>query len=215
LLLERHNIAAQVLETINASLSAQGLMLKTGTVLDATIIAAPSSTKNRGGERDPEMHQTKKGNQWHFGMKAHIGVDADSGLVHSVVGTAANEHDLNVAGQLLHGQEQTIHADAGYQGAAKREELKEIEAQWHVAMRPGKRRALEKNNEADAIADKIEKVKASIRAKVEHPFRVIKQQFGYAKVRYRGIKKNTQRLVMMFALSNLWMVRKQLMKQAG
>lgn len=210
-LLERHNVAPRVLELINAGLAAQGFMLKTGTVVDATIIAAPSSTKNKSGERDPEMHQTKKGNQWHFGMKAHIGVDADSGLVHTVVGTAANEHDLNVAGQLLHGSEKAVHADAGYQGAAKREELKDKPVDWHIAMRPGKRKAMDKTSQLGVFDEKIEKAKASIRAKVEHPFRVVKQQFGHAKVRYRGLAKNTARLVMLFAMSNLWMVRKKLM----
>jgi transposase, IS5 family len=214
-LLEQQELSQKMFDTVNALLTERGLMLKTGTVVDATIIAAPSSTKNKSGERDPEMHQTKKGNQWHFGMKAHIGVDADSGLVHTVVGTAANEHDLNVAGQLLHGQEDSVHADAGYQGAAKREELKEVKADWFIAMRPGKRKALDKASPLGALDEQIEKAKASIRAKVEHPFRVIKQQFGYAKLRYRGLKKNTQRLLTMFALSNLWMARKELMRSAG
>lgn len=211
-LLEQHELSKKMFDAVNALLTHRGLMLKTGTAVDATIIAAPSSTKNKDGKRDPEMHQTKKGKQWHFGMKAHVGVDADSGLVHTVVGTAANEHDLNVAGQLLHGQEESVHADAGYQGAQKRDELKEVKAHWYIAMRPGKRKALDKTSELGAMEDKIEKAKASIRAKVEHPFRIIKQQFGYAKVKYRGLKKNTQRLLTMFALSNLWMVRKALMQ---
>ena len=210
-LLERHQLAPQVLATINAGLAHQGLLLKTGTVVDATIIAAPSSTKNSSGERDPEMHQTKKGNQWHFGMKAHIGVDADSGLVHSVVGTAANVNDVTQAGALVHGEESDVFADAGYQGVAKREETQGIEANWHVAMRPGKRKALDKSTPMGEIMDKLEQTKARIRAKVEHPFRVIKQQFGHAKVRYRGLAKNTARLTMLFALSNLWMVRKRLL----
>lgn len=210
-LLEKHQLAPQVLGTINAGLAHQGLLLKTGTVVDATIIAAPSSTKNSSGERDPEMHQTKKGNQWHFGMKAHIGVDADSGLVHSVVGTAANVNDVTQAGALVHGEESDVFADAGYQGVAKREETQGIEANWHVAMRPGKRKALDKSTPMGEIMDKLEQAKARIRAKVEHPFRVIKQQFGHAKVRYRGLAKNTARLTMLFALSNLWMVRKRLL----
>lgn len=210
-LLEKHQLAPQVLATINAGLAHQGLLLKTGTVVDATIIAAPSSTKSSSGERDPEMHQTKKGNQWHFGMKAHIGVDADSGLVHSVVGTATNVNDVPQAGALVHGEETDVFADAGYQGVAKREETQGIEANWHVAMRPGKRKALDKSTPMGEIMDTLEQTKARIRAKVEHSFRVIKQQFGHAKVRYRGLAKNTARLTMLFALSNLWMVRKRLL----
>ena len=185
-LLERHQLSLQLLATVNATLTAKGLLLKSGTVVDATLIAAPSSTKNSSGERDPEMHQTKKGNQWHFGMKAHIGVDADSGLVHTVIGTAANVNDVTQAGALVHGQESDVFADAGYQGVSKREETQHVEANWHVAMRPGKRKALDKATPMGAVLDKLEHVKASIRAKVEHPFRVIKRQFGHAKVRYRG-----------------------------
>lgn len=210
-LLEKHDLAPQVLATINAALARQGLLLKTGTLVDATLIAAPSSTKNKSGQRDPEMHQAKKGNQWHFGMKAHIGVDADSGLVHSVIGTAANVCDVTQAAGLLHGQESDVFADAGYQGVAKREEAKDLDVRWHVAMRPGKRRVLDKMRESHRLVDHLEKLKASVRAKVEHPFRVVKQQFGYAKVRYRGLAKNTARLTMLFALVNLWMVRRQIL----
>jgi len=213
-LLERHNLSLQILATVNATLSAKGLLLKSGTVVDATLIAAPSSTKNSSGERDPEMHQTKKGNQWHFGMKAHIGVDADSGLVHTVIGTAANVNDVTQAGALVHGEEADVFADAGYQGVAKREETQGIEANWHVALRSGKRRALDKSTTMGAIMDKLEHVKASIRAKVEHPFRVIKRQFGHVKVRYRGLAKNTAQLHTLFALSNLWMVRRTLLQGA-
>ena len=214
-LLEKHKLAPQVLATINAGLAQQGLLLKTGTVVDATLIAAPSSTKNKDGERDPEMHQTKKGNQWHFGMKAHIGVDADSGLVHTVIGTAANVNDVTQAGALLHGQETDAWGDAGYQGVDKREELQGSKARWHVAMRPGKRRALNPQRELHQLMEKVEKLKASVRAKVEHPFRVIKQQFGHAKVRYRGLAKNTARLTMLFALGNLWMARRQILGAQG
>lgn len=213
-LLETHNLSLQILATVNATLTAKGLLLKSGTVVDATLIAAPSSTKNSSGERDPEMHQTKKGNQWHFGMKAHIGVDADSGLVHTVIGTAANVNDVTQAGALLHGEEENVFADAGYQGVAKREEVQHIEAHWHVAMRPGKRKALDKANPMGAVLDKLEHVKARIRAKVEHPFRVIKRQFGHVKVRYRGLAKNTAQLHTLFALSNLWMVRRTLLSEA-
>ena len=208
-LLEANHLSIELLATINATLAARGLMLKTGTVVDATLIAAPSSTKNSSGERDPEMHQTKKGNQWHFGMKAHIGVDADSGLVHTVIGTAANVNDVTQGHGLLHGQESVVFADAGYQGAAKREEATGVP--WQVAMRPGKRRALDKNSPWGSLLDKAEKLKASVRAKVEHPFRVVKCQFGFTKVRYKGLAKNTAQLVTLFALSNLWMARRQLM----
>ena len=210
-LLEEHQLSIQILASVNATLAAKGLLLKSGTAIDATLIAAPSSTKNSTGERDPEMHQTQKGNQWHFGMKAHIGVDADSGLVHTVVGTAANVSDVTQASALVHGEETDVFADAGYQGVAKREETQGIEANWHVAMRPGKRRALDKSSPMGAVLDKLEHVKASIRAKVEHPFRVIKRQFGHVKVRYRGLMKNTAQLHTLFALSNLWMARHRLL----
>ena len=213
-LLEEHQLSLQILATVNSTLAAKGLLLKNGTAIDATLIAAPSSTKNSGGERDPEMHQTKKGNQWHFGMKAHIGVDADSGLVHTVVGTAANVNDVTQASALVHGEESDVFADAGYQGVAKREEAQGIEANWHVAMRPGKRKALDKATPMGRVLDELEHVKASIRAKVEHPFRVIKRQFGHVKVRYRGLMKNTAQLHTLFALSNLWMARHRLLQRA-
>ena len=214
-LLEKHQLAPQVLAAINTGLAQQGLMLKTGTIVDATIIAAPSSTKNKDGERDPEMHQTKKGNQWHFGMKAHIGVDADSGLVHTVIGTAANVNDVTQAAGLLHGKEKHAWGDAGYQGVDKRQEMQGSKAKWHVAMRPGKRKALDPEGELHKLLEKAERLKASMRAKVEHPFRVIKQQFGYVKVRYRGLKKNTAQLFTLFAPSNLWMVRGKLLAAQG
>ena len=213
-LLEENKLAAQILQTVNELLQAKGLLLKAGTVVDATLIAAPSSTKNASGERDPEMHQTKKGNQWHFGMKAHIGVDADSGLVHTVRGTAANVNDVVEANSLLHGQESDACGDAGYQGAAKRPDAGEGVA-WHIAMRPGKRRALDKTRKVDALVDQLEQIKTSIRAKVEQPFRVIKRQFGHLKVRYRGLAKNTAQLTTLFALSNQWMVRRKLLVLDG
>ncbi len=210
-LLERNNLSVQIMATINATLAAKGLMLRTGTVVDATIIAAPSSTKNSSGERDPEMHQTKKGNAWHFGMKAHIGVDADTGLVHTVIGTAANVNDVTQGYGLLHGEETVVFADAGYQGAMKRPEANGVE--WQVAMRPGKRRALDKQTTWGQMLDKAERIKASVRAKVEHPFRVIKCQFGFTKVRYKGLAKNTAQLVTLFALSNLWMARNRVLNR--
>ena len=207
--LEKNKLAERILATVNLLLGAKGLMLRSGTVVDATLISAPSSTKNASGERDPEMHQSKKGQQWFFGMKAHIGVDADSGLVHTVRGTSGNVNDVVEANSLLHGQETDVFADAGYQGAHKRPDAKE-DVTWHVAMRPGKRKLLDKADPMDALTDQVERIKASIRAKVEHPFRVIKRQFGHVKVRYRGLAKNTAQLHTLFALANLWMVRKRL-----
>ena len=209
-LLEEHDLSPKILQVINAKLAAQGLLLKTGTVVDATLIAAPSSTKNKTGERDPEMHQTKKGNQWHFGMKAHIGVDADSGLVHTVIGTAANVNDVTQGHALLHGEEQVVFADAGYQGAPKRDEATGVD--WQIAMRPGKRKQ-QRLTPWGALMEQAEKLKAGVRAKVEHPFRVIKRQFGHGKARYRGLAKNTAQLITLFALSNIWMARKVLLQR--
>ena len=166
-LLEEHGLSVQIMTAINATLAQKGLLLKTGTVVDATLIAAPSSTKNSTGERDPEMHQSKKGHQWHFGMKAHIGVDADSGLIHSVIGIAANANDVTQGHGLLHGDEQVVFADADYQGATKRLDATGVD--WHVAMRHSKRRALDKNSPWGKLLDKAEQIKASVRAKVEHP----------------------------------------------
>lgn len=209
-LLEAHKLAAQILVVVNDILRDKGLMLRSGTVVDATLISAPSSTKNASGERDPEMKQSKKGQQWYFGMKAHIGVDAESGLVHTVRGTAGSVNDVVEANTLLHGEETDAFGDAGYQGAHKRPDARSG-VQWHVAMRPGKRKALDLNHPVEAIRETIEKIKASIRAKVEHPFRVIKRQFGHTKVRYRGLAKNTAQLHTLFALANLWLVRRKLM----
>ena len=157
------------------------------------------------------MHQTQKGNQWHHGMKGHTGVDADSGLVHSLTTTAANAHDVNQASELLHGEETDVFADSGYRGVEKREEIqaKHPDVMWHIAMMPGRRKAMDKSTPMGAILEQFEKTKARIRAKVEHPFRVIKRQFGYTKVRYRGLTKNTAQLYTLFMLSNLWMVRKR------
>ena len=208
--LEKHKLAEQILLTVNELLTQRALLLKAGTAVDATLIAAPTSTKNKSKARDPEMHSSKKGNQWYFGMKAHIGVDADSGLVHTVRGTSGHVSDIAEGNTLLHGQETVAFGDAGYQGIEKRPDAK-TGVTWHVAMPAGRRKALDKNDPLDALTDKIEKAKAGIRAKVEHPFRVLKRQFGFAKVRYRGLKKNTAQLFTLFALSNLWMVRGKLM----
>ena len=205
-LLEKHNLGRGLLEEINAHLESRGLKLREGTIVDATIIEAPSSTKNRARERDPEMHQTRKGNQWHFGMKAHIGVDSETGLVHSLSATAANAHDVTEAHNLLHGGETVVWGDAGYQGVSKREENLELEVEWRVAMRPGKRRQLE----PDSDAARWEKAKASVRARVEHPFLRLKRVFGYGKVRYRGLAKNAERLALLFGLGNLLAAEGQL-----
>ncbi len=209
-------------------------MITVTTILtnNATLIAAPSSTKNQDRSRAPEMHQTKKGNNWHFGMTsrrrrtpagrsrvagcgheqgeaaqmAHIGVDAESGLTHTVVTTPANAHDVTQTHALLHGQEATVHGDADYVGAEKREENQVTPVTWHIAMRPGTRRALPDTPLGQTL-EKIEHAQAHIRAKVEHPFRIVKRQFGYLKTRYRGLAKNTAQVVTLFALANLYHAR--------
>ena len=209
-LLEAHKLAPQILAVVNELLGAKGLLLRTGTVVDATLIAAPSSTKNASGERDPEMKQSRKGQQWYFGMKAHIGVDADSGLVHTVRGTSGSVNDVVEANALLHGEKTEAWGDAGYQDAAKRPDAKDG-VRWNIAMRPSKRRQLDKTKRGEQLTDQLERIKASIRAKVEHPFGVNKRQFGRVKVRYRGLKKNTAQLHTLFALFNLWMARRSLM----
>lgn len=209
-LLEKQGLTRRIFEAINAHLAAKGLLLREGTIVDATIIAAPPSVKNRDKARDPEMHQVKKGNQWHFGMKAHIGVDAASGLVHTVVGTAANVADVTQAHELLHGEESDVLGDAGYQGVEKRPENARRKIDWHIAMRPGKRRALKADRLGELMA-RYERAKASLRAKVEHPFHIVKNLFGHRKVRYRGLAKNTAQLWSLFALPNLFIQRKALL----
>ncbi|WPG41324.1 IS5 family transposase [Variovorax sp. EBFNA2] len=210
-LLEANDLAEDIFKRVNAHLARKGLLLKRGSIVDATIIAAPSSTKNESGERDPQMHQTKKGNQWHFGMKAHIGVDADSGLVHTVTTTAANEADVEQVSDLLHGKEDAVWADSGSRGAQSRVKR---DVQWHIAGRPSDMAKMPEGR-AKARARKQEYQKASIRAKVEHPFRVIKRQFGLMKVRFKGLAKNTAHVITLFALSNLWMARRKLMAMQG
>lgn len=209
--LEKHDLGAAMLAKVNAHLTDKGLLLREGTIVDATIIHAPSSTKNKQRARDPEMHQTRKGNQWYFGMKAHIGVDAESGLTHTVTTTAANKADVTEVDKLLHGKEKTVHADAGYTGAEKRAPKRG--RKWHIAAKRGSIKALPEGDLKDA-AKEVEYLKAAVRAKVEHPFRVIKRQFGYQKVRYRGLVKNTAQIMTLFALSNLWMTRRTLLATA-
>lgn len=209
-LLEKHHLTESIFSAINAHLADKGLFLREGTIVDATLIAAPPSTKNKAGERDAEMHQTKKGNQWHFGMKAHIGVDAQSGLVHTLVGTAANVHDVTQAQALLHGDETDVFGDAGYQGVEKREENLELPVTWHVAMRPGKRKQLP-GTPLGELMEEVEQAKASIRAKVEHPFHVVKNLFHHRKVRYKGLAKNTAQLFSLFGFANLMLARRWLL----
>jgi IS5 family transposase len=208
-LLEEHKLTERIFAAINTLLAVKGLILKEGTVVDATIIAAPSSTKNQEGKRDPEMHQTKKGNQWHFGMKAHIGVDAGSGITHTLVTTPANAADVSQAHALLHGEEKLVFGDAGYQGVERREENRNTPVTWHVALRPGKRRKLP-DTEVGRLDEQIEQAKASVRAKVEHPFHIIKNLLGLKKVRYRGLAKNTAQLFTLFGLANLLIAKRYL-----
>ncbi len=210
-LLETHDLAAQMFAAVNAHLHARGLTLQKSTIVDATIIHAPSSTKNREGKRDPEMHQTKKGNQWYFGMKAHIGVDADSGMVHTVTTTAANVADVTQAEHLLHGKETHLHGDAGFTGVEKRIKRK---LKYSIAEKRGKQKQLPEGIAQGAWRE-LERRKAQVRAKVEHPFRVIKRQFGYVKVRFKGLAKNHGQVLTLFALSNLWMARRKLLYLQG
>ncbi len=205
-LLERHGLGKKLFGQINKHLQHHGLMLREGSIVDATIIAAPSSTKNKSGARDEEMHQVMKGNEWHFGMKMHIGVDEALGLIHSVETTSANEHDVTVAEKLLHGAEKRIWGDAGYTGIEKRDEHLQRKVQWLIAMRPGKRAQLLRNS----MIFQAEKHKASVRAKVEHAFFYIKRMFGYNKVRYKGLAKNTNRLYVLAGLANMLRSQKYL-----
>ena len=203
-LLETHNLCKGLFAAINADLTARGLLLREGTLVDATLIAAPSSTKNQKKERDPEMHQTRKGNQWYFGMKAHIGADRDSKLVHTVVVTAANVADVTKTAELLHGAEQQVHADAGYTGVEKRPEIVALvrKIDWQIACKRGLIKALAEGAEKTAVKA-VEKTKASVRAFVEHPFHIVKNLFGHRKVRYRGLAKNGHQLYTLFGLANV------------
>lgn len=202
-LLEKHQLGQAMFEALNARLEAAGLVMRGGSIVDATIIAAPSSTKNASGTRDPAMRQTKKGNQWYFGMKAHAGVDAGTGLVHSVTVTAASVHDLDEIGHLVRGDDEVVYADAGYQGVEKRPEIARdphlSAVQWRVAARKGALKAMHPHEQA------IESRKASVRAKVEHVFLILKRDFGFAKTRYRGLAKNLNHLQVAMASANLLM----------
>jgi IS5 family transposase len=203
-LLETHDLCKGLFTAINADLTARGLLLREGTLVDATLIAAPSSTKNQEKQRDPEMHQTKKGNQWYFGMKAHIGADRDSKLVHTVVVTAANVADITQTAELLHGQEKQVHADAGYTGVEKREEIVTLKRKidWQIAGKRGQIKAMVEGAEKETLKA-VEKAKASVRAFVEHPFHILKNIFRHRKVRYRGLAKNGHQLYILFGLANV------------
>jgi IS5 family transposase len=220
-LLEDHDLTVKLFDGINADLTERGLLLREGTMVDATIIAAPPSTKNKDKARDPEMHQTKKGNEWHFGMKAHIGADADSGLVHSLHATSANDSDVAHTHEVLHGQEMKAFLDAGYRGVDKRPEVVQAQAEgkirsdieWNVALR---RSTITKMAEGTlkTLTKALERVKAQIRARVEHPFHVVKNLFHYKKVRYKGLAKNKAQLYSLFGLANLIIVKKKLLAMA-
>ena len=203
-LLETHDLCKGLFSAINADLTARGLLLREGTLVDATLIAAPPSTKNKEKKRDPEMHQTRKGNQWYFGMKAHIGADRDSKLVHTVVVTAANVADITKTAELLHGAERQVHADAGYTGVEKRAEIVAMERkiEWQIAGKRGAVKAMAEGAEKEAI-QAVEKAKASVRAFVEHPFHIVKNLFRHRKVRYRGLAKNGHQLYILFGLANV------------
>ena len=203
-LLERHELTRAIFAQVNELLSERGILLREGTLVDATIIAAPSSTKNKAKERDPEMHQTRKGKQWYFGMKAHVGVDAHSGVVHTLTGTAANVSDISETHHLLHGQEQRAQGDSGYTGVEKRAEMiaKFPQVTWQVALKRGKLKAMAEGPRKEVVKA-LEKAKAQLRAYVEHPFHVVKNLFRHRKVRYRGLAKNTAQLHTLFALANL------------
>jgi IS5 family transposase len=208
-LLEKHDLCGAMLETVNRHLEAKGIRIATGTIVDATIIHAPSSTKNEKKERDPAMHQTRKGKQWYFGLKAHIGVDSKEGTVHSVATSAANVSDVHMLPDLLHGEERKVWGDGGYQGQTKAIQQTAPKAQDMICKRT------KFKNYVDEVAKKKNTTKSRVRAKVEHVFRILKRVFGFDKVRYRGIAKNHHRLCANFALINLYLHRKRLVGLAA
>ena len=209
--LEQHELSQAMFAEVSTMLEERGLLMRQGTIVDATIIAAAPSTKNKSKTRDPEMHQTRKGNQWHFGMKAHIGVDVASGVVHTIVGTAANEADINQTAALLHGQETDVFADAGYTGADKRPEFEDCDVTWNIAIKRSIIKALPKG--LRDLAEPVERALSQVRAWVEHPFHIVKNRFRHKKLRYRGLVKNTAQLHTLFALANLVIVKKALLVQ--
>ncbi len=207
-LIENNRIGEKIFADVKARLEKAGLMMHGGTIVDATIISAPSSTKNKEGKRDPEMHQTKKGNQWYHGMKVHSGVDAGSGYVHTITGTAANVHDNDETAKLIREDDEVVYGDSGYSGAEKREEIRNDSHLSKIEFRTNKRpTSIKVSNCYKGInwEKQIENRKSSTRCKVEHPFLIVKKQFGYAKVTYRGIAKNMNRFHILFASANLIM----------
>lgn len=204
-LLEKHQLTAQLLTEINTHLSERGLLLGRGTIVDASIIDAPSSTKNAQKKRDPQMHQTRKGKQWYFGMKVHTGTDTDSGLVPTVVGTAANVADINVLGELMHGAEESLHGDSAYHSKVLKAQAEAAGVAFNVNQRGTRGKPL---TEAQRMRNRR---LSRVRATVEHPFLVVKHLWGHAKVRYRGIKKNLAQMHTLFALANVFRMRRQLM----
>jgi IS5 family transposase len=208
-MLEAYGQGQQFLVTVNAKLIDRGLMFKTGIVVGAPWIAALCLPKNDNGERDPKLHQNKKGNQWHFGMKVHIDVNAESILVHKFTNTAANAHDISLAHALLYEEEEMVFSDTGDWGAEKRKVVQELhpDLDWQIAMTPGKRKALNKNKPSHVLRNKLEKLKGRIKVKVEHQLRAMKCKFGHRKARYRCLSKNNNQLLLLFSLSNLWMLR--------
>ena len=205
-LLEEHNLGEEILGTVNLHLQARGVRITTGTIVDATLIHAPSSTKNRDQSRDPEMHQTRKGKQWYFGMKAHVGVDSKTKIIHTAVATAANVSDVAILPDLLHGEESRVWGDGAYQGQT--EVIRECAPR---AQDFTQRRCHWKNQIVDWEAWAKNRTKSKVRAKVEHVFQVMKLKFGFVKVRYRGLKKNAHRLFVTCALVNLFVSRKKLL----
>jgi len=204
-LLEQHDLGRGLFEEVGRHLHSKGLQVSSGTIVDASIINAPSSTKNQDKARDPEMHQTKKGKQWYFGMKAHIGVDAKSKLIHSVAASSANVHDKHLLGQLLHGEERRVFGDAAYSGQTEAIREAAPKAKDFTNQRPYRNRPLTPRER------RKNRRKSKVRAKVEHAFLVIKRIFGFAKVRYRGLMKNANRLFVTCALANLYLVRRRLL----
>ena len=198
-----------MLEAVNLHLQKQGIRITTGTIVDATIIHAPSSTKNREEERDPEMHQTKKGKQWYFGMKAHVGVDSKTKVIHSAVVTAANVADATVLPELLHGEETRVWGDQGYVGQ------NEVIHQAAPRAQDCTHRRYRYKDRIDEVERAKNRTKSSVRSKVEHVFQVLKLKFGFVKVRYRGLRKNANRLFAACALANLFLVRKKLLRLAS
>jgi transposase, IS5 family len=207
-LLEEHALGGEMLETVNLHLQSRGVRITTGTIVDATIIHAPSSTKNRDEKRDPEMHQTKKGNQWYFGMKAHVGVDSKTKMIHTVVATAANVADATVLPELLHGEETRVWGDQAYRGQTDIIHRQAPQAQDCI------HRRYRYKDWVDEVERAKNRAKSSVRSKVEHVFGVMKLKFGFVKVRYRGLKKNANRLFATCALVNLFMARRKLLYSA-